>query len=178
MLALVGAGCFLVAQVAVWAYIARIGIARGLTEQFVGAAVGLSTIAATGAALGAAWIAGRTSRFRVMAICIPLQVLLMAMLLVSSSTVAYILFVFGFNMIWSLWVPFQMGLIAEVDTSGRFIVLTPFFQSLGIAIAPALVALFLTGRNYDPAMWIGIGFVLTSLILSLPLLRQENRERA
>jgi MFS family permease len=62
-----------------------------------------------------------------------------------------------------------MGVIAEVDVSGRFVALITFFQATGIAIGPALVAPFLSDDNYDPVIWAGIVFAVIGLLLFLPI---------
>lgn len=163
-----GSACFFIAQAAVWAFIERMGVAAGLSPALIGATLGGSVIAGIGGAFAASWLAERFERRGLMIAAMVGEIVCLLALLDGFSVVAYVTVVFLYNVFWNFWLPFQLGVIAEVDVSGRFVALITFSQAAGIAIGPALVAPFLGDGNYNPVVWAGIIFAAIAMLLFLP----------
>ena len=74
-----------------------------------------------------------------------------------------------YQLFWNLWIPYQMSVVAAVDTTGRFSVLIPLFQAAGIALGPALAAIYLETAGYVAVNVIGVGFAVLALLLFVPV---------
>jgi predicted MFS family arabinose efflux permease len=166
---LAGGTAFFVANTAVWAYIERIGVASGLEGDFIGLVLGVGVFASVLGPLAAAWIGDRINRFWVMAVALAGELACLLFLKVGMSGLTFALIVLLYQVFWNLWVPYQMGLVAAVDTTGRFTVLIPLFQAAGIALGPALAAVYLESAGYIVVNAIGAGFAVLALLLFIPV---------
>jgi len=166
---LFGSACFFVAATSVWAFVERIGVNAGFSSGFIGTALGFSTIVSIAGAFAASWLAGRVGRIWPMVIAALGQIACLPLLVEGVSPAVYVVAVLLYSVFWNLWVPFQMGVIAEADTSGRFVVLITFFQAAGVAIGPVLATRFLSGDNYLAVNWMGGIFAVLSLLLFVPI---------
>ncbi|MGI9292601.1 MAG: MFS transporter [Pseudomonadales bacterium] len=171
---LLGGTAFFIANTAVWAFADRIGVSSGLSSTYVGAVIGGSTVAAVLGAFAASWLSDRYNRFWPMLFAMMGEILCLALLANGINAATYMIAILFYSICWNLWLPFQMGVVASVDTTGRFAVLIPFFQSLGIAAGPALAAQFLTGDSYLPVPVIGVVFAVVSLVLFIPVTLKRN----
>ena len=169
LLGLLGGTVFFVAVSAVWAFIERMGVDAGLTNTFIGNALGLSVLASIAGAFIASLIADRFNRFWPMCIAMTGQLLCLLSLTGDINTTTYFAFVILYQIGWTLWVPYQLSVVAAVDNSGHFVVLITFFQSTGIALGPLLAAHFLSGVDYTPVLVIGAVFAIISLLLFIPI---------
>ena len=166
---LAGGTTFFVATTAVWAYIERIGVASGLTGEFIGTMLGIGVFVSILGPLLAAWIGDRINRFWVMLAALIGQLACLAFLRVGMEGLTFAAFVILYQLFWNLWIPYQMSVVAAVDTTGRFSVLIPLFQAAGIALGPALAAIYLETAGYVAVNVIGVGFAVLALLLFVPV---------
>lgn len=164
-----GSAAVFVGQSAVWAFIERMGSAAGLPPRTIGVALGMSVFAGLGGALVASRLANRQGRLLPMAVAMTGEVICLLFLFGGFTTAMFIAVVVVYSIFWNFWVPYQMGVVAATDVSGRFIALITFFQAAGIAVGPALVGPLLTDNNFDPVIWAGIGFAVLAMGLFLPV---------
>lgn len=172
---LLGSACIFIAQAAVWAFIERMGVSAGLSPALIGVALGGSVIAGIGGAFAASWLIERFDRLALMIVAMVGEIVCLLALLDGFSVAVYVTVVFLYSVFWNFWLPFQLGVIAEVDVSGRFVALITFSQATGIAIGPAIVAPFLGDENYDPVVWAGIIFAALAMLLFLPITMNTKR---
>ena len=83
----------------------------------------------------------------------------------TSFTIALVIF----NVAWNFSLPYQMDLITQADTHGRYIVLVPAAQTVGGAIGPAiagpmLVSIGASGVYIQLAVCMGAAFLLYGLV--------------
>ena len=166
---LAGSAAIFIGQSAVWAFIERMGSAAGLSPRTIGIALGASVFAGIGGAFSAFWLANRKGRLMPMVVAMIGEVICLLFLLGGFTTAIFFAVVIMYSVFWNLWVPYQMSVVAVTDVSGRFIALITFFQAAGIAVGPALVGPLLDQNNFDPVVWIGIGFALLAMVLFLPV---------
>jgi hypothetical protein len=67
-----------------------------------------------------------------------------------------------------------LGVLAELDETGRALPLAATFTGLGLALGPALAASVLTGGGYSPVLWLAAGLAIASVLLILPALRRAG----
>ena len=166
---LTGSAAIFVGQAAVWAFIERMGSAAGLSPSTIGLALGSSVFAGIAGALAASWLADRKGRRIPMALAMIGEVVCLLFLFNGYTTAIYFAVVILYSVCWNFWLPYQMGVIAETDVSGRFVALITLSQAVGIAVGPALVGPLISQDNFDPVIWTGIGFAILAMIMFLPV---------
>jgi len=174
---LLGGAAFFIANTAVWAYIERIGVASELEAGFIGNVLGIAVFTSILGPLLSARAAQRFNRFWIMMIALIGELFCLMFLSVGMGAVSYAVIVLLYQLCWNLWVPLQMSVVADVDSSGRFAVLIPLFQAAGIALGPALAASFLASNGYLAVNIIGAVFATLALLLFIPVtLGQQTAE--
>lgn len=166
VIGIVGIFIFYGGQSAVWAFVERIGIASGLTNQAIGNAIFLALLAGTGGALLAAVIGKAFGRV------LPLfgsMVLAATAVIVLASEPTLIPYTLAVMVIYTIWVyssPVLNGVIANLDKGGRLLAATSMTFCASISAGPALASALLDNSgDYSPVIWIGltalpIGFVI------------------
>ncbi len=130
---------FFVGQVALWAFIERLGDAAGLTATRVAGALSISAMAGLAGPAGAAWLGDRWGRALPLAVACAMQ--LAALVLIGTSELSFAVFLAAlaiFSIFWNFALPYQFGAMVGVDPLHRLIVLVPTFQAAGIAVGPIL----------------------------------------
>jgi len=166
---LAGSTSFFLAQTAFWAFVERMGADAEFSPEFIGVALGVSTLVSIGAALGVGWLTQVVSRFWIMLVAGLGELACLAALMGGFSATTYFIAVVLFQICWNGWVPIQMANIAAVDTSGRFTVLIGLFQAIGVASGPVLVVQFLTGGSFLPVNIVSGVFVILAVLLFAPI---------
>lgn len=171
ILGLFGTVIFFAGIMLVWSFIERLGIARGFGSEEIGAALSISGVVSLAGALSAAALADRLGRL------LPMLVGMVGILLsywLLATQVSWWSFVLAASLLaafWNFWLPYQMGAVAAVDLSGRYVVLIPFAQSLGVALGPIIAGRILTGDDFIPLMYSSAVFLIVCLVVFVPLLR-------
>lgn len=173
------AGCmvYFVAQTSVWAFLERMGVESGLSATFIGTSLGFAMFAGLLGALIASLIADRVHRLVPLVITVIGEIAVLTVLKGDMLPYVYLGGATLYQIFWNLSLPFQMGLVARVDTTGRFVVLITAFQGVGIAIAPALTAQLISGDSYIAVNYMGGIMVVISLLLFLPIVGSRSPGR-
>lgn len=162
---------------ALWSYQERMGLAAGLTASAVGTFLGLSVLCG---AIGAGLAVLTNVRF---GFSRPqwasYGVLIAAALLLTHKATAltYVLGAILVKVGWFYGYPLLQGALAELDRSGRVVVLASLLQVIGGAIGPTAAAL-LVPFGYTYVGWTGIFFYVICIPLSIGVLREMDRDRA
>ena len=175
---LAGSVAIFVGQAAVWAFIERMGSAAGLSPGTIGLALGSSVFAGLAGALAASWLADRKGRRLPMMLAMIGEVVCLLFLLGGYTTTIYFAVVIFYSVCWNFWLPYQMGVIAETDVSGKFVALITLSQAVGIAVGPALVGPLIAQNNFDPVIWTGVGFAILAMLMFLPVTTGNSRKVA
>ena len=160
----------------VWAYYERIGAAAAITGQTIGYALSASVFFGFVGSMTAAVLSARFSRVIPLALGAGLAILSIAILLTDFSTATYTLSAAIFSFAWYFTLPYLMACIANVDTSGRLLILSNLVTGLGTSTGPAFAALLQTSDSYAPVLWMGIIVILLSFLLISQLALQPSRE--
>ena len=150
---------------ATWAFLEIMGTDKGLPADKVGVTLGLGMISSAVGAFVAAWLGNKAGRnLPLIAIMI---VNIVSLIIIWQSTslmlfaVGAILFTFCVN----YGLAYFFGLSAEIDFSGRFVVLSATTLSLGGVIGPALAGRMMEGQGLESVL----AFSATCSILSLAI---------
>jgi predicted MFS family arabinose efflux permease len=135
-------------QSAVFMFIAEIGDRSGLDEQAVGVALTGTALAGLAGALLAAWLGGRFGiRWPIM-IGISGNVLAAVGLALVASALPYVLLNVTWNLAYYFVVPYLMGVMAELDDRGRWVVAVDAIWWLGTASAGPVGGMIVERSGY------------------------------
>jgi predicted MFS family arabinose efflux permease len=143
---------FNVAASALWAYSERIGTSLGLSEQTVANTLTLANLSSLTGSVVAYWLSRRWGQHRPQLIAL---VLMIGVYLIWSTEVTiptYVVGAFVFMNVWSLSQTYQMGTLAVIDNSGRYVALVPAAQGVGQSAGPFIGGLVLGWEFGFPEM--------------------------
>jgi predicted MFS family arabinose efflux permease len=136
-------------QGAVFMFIAEIGERSQLGEQAVGNALGATALAGLAGAVFAAWLGGRFGTRWPIVIGIGGNVLAAAGLALVVSAAPYVVLNLVWNLAYYFVVPYLLGVMAELDDRGRWVVAVDAVWWLGDAAAPAAGGMIVERSGYE-----------------------------
>jgi predicted MFS family arabinose efflux permease len=145
-LCLAAIACFYVMVGAFWAYIERMGVTAGFDDNFIAAALSITTLLSVVGCYFAYKISRRKGQSKPLLIA---PVLIAAVLIwLGMNTVAFtfVAVLLLYQPSWKAVDIFQLGTISIIDHSGRFIALVPAAQGLGQTLGPSLAG-YMVGRG-------------------------------
>ncbi len=161
---------FQMANMALLAFIIRLGKGYGLDTNFVSMALGLATWIALLGPLVVMVIGVRYGRFWPLAIGILLTLAGTALFHLSASPWAYLVANCGTGITWGMAIAYLFGMTAEFDKSGRTSALGGFISKMGLASGPMVA-----GRVLDAGLGFGslinlalIGLALSGFLMLFP----------
>lgn len=162
----------------VWAYLFLVGVEAGIAEQTVASWLTVSQFLGAAGAFVTVILQKRLGRF------VPLNLAILAgagaigLLLQSIDVVIYALAVCGFNFLWNVAMPYFLAVLADLDYSGRMVMIGVAMQMTGFALGPAIAAWLLQFGSYVTVNTAAIVFWLVSVVLAVPgLWAQHKRPR-
>ena len=178
LVALGFAGLFLfeVGIMGVWTYYERIGNAGGIAARTIGYALSASLFLGFIGSMAAAALSTRFNRLVPVAAGTGLAIFCTALLLTDFSTAAYVISIGLFSFAWYFTLPYLMACIANVDATGRLLILSNLVTGLGTSVGPACAAFLQTSDSFVPVLWMGIVTMLVSILFISRLALQPPRE--
>ena len=178
LVALGFAGLFLfeVGIMGVWTYYERIGNAGGIAARTIGYALSASLFLGFIGSMAAAALSTRFNRLVPVALGTGLAIFCTWLLLTDFSTAAYVISIGLFSFAWYFTLPYLMACIANVDATGRLLILSNLVTGLGTSVGPACAAFLQTSDSYVPVLWMGIITILASILFISRLALQPPRE--
>jgi predicted MFS family arabinose efflux permease len=165
---------------AVWTYFGQIGAQASLKASDVANGMSLAVLAGGLGALFALFIANKVSRWP--PLFIGLAFALLAMFLVFGEVnalqfaVAGAMIMFG----WNFSYPFMLGILAQLDVSGRLVAMGVAMSNFGFAGGPALAGLFFGAVVVAKVPLMGAGWIALSVlsVVSIwPALRAKETQQ-
>ena len=160
----------------VWTYYERIGNAGGIAAQTIGYALSASLFLGFIGSMAAAALSTRFNRLVPAAAGTGLAIFCTGLLLTDFSTAAYVISIGLFSFAWYFTLPYLMACIANVDATGRLLILSNLVTGLGTSVGPACAAFLQTSDSYVPVLWMGIITILASILFISRLALQPPRE--
>ena len=158
---LISFALFFIAQTALWGFLELLGADAGVDSHKTILAITLSTAVAVLGPLFAGFFGSRFGQFKPLVAAGIIQFVGLGMLLFFKIDflvllVSLSLFQFG----WTMAIPYQLGVLTDVDPTHRFIVLTSPAQALGIALGPVIGGVFIESLGYT-AMFLAVAVALS-----------------
>ena len=171
LLILIASIIFFSGIAATWAFLEIIGTDKGLPADKVGVTLALGMISSAIGAFVAAWLGNKFGRnfplISIMVINIVSLIIIWWSTSLISFAVGAILFTFCVN----YGLAYFFGFSAELDLSGRFVVLSATTLSLGGAIGPGLAGRMIEIQGFKTVLVFSAVCSLLSLIIYMVVVR-------
>ncbi len=165
-LCLAAIACFYVMIGGFWAYIERMGVAAGFDDNFVAAALSITTLLSVLGCYIAYGISKRQGQSKPL-LAAPIGIAaLLVWLGMHTVAFTFVTVLLAYQLLWNGVDIFQLGTISNIDHSGRYIALVPAAQGLGQTLGPSLAGYFVgLGFGYGAVMNLcATAAVCTSLV--------------
>lgn len=172
VLVLASITCFWAEQNALYAYVERIAHASGLEAGYIGFVLGMANLTGFGGAALVAWMGARAGRLLPLAMATVVQLACFWVLAGTLTPMTFLLALTLTATAWNVVNPFQLGILAAVDPSGRTLALAATFSGVGLAIGPAAGAQAISGSHYSGVLALSTILAVASLVLLLPPLQR------
>jgi predicted MFS family arabinose efflux permease len=157
-----------------FAYIERIGVHTGIAADTVAGMLGMGYLISVGGAL--ATILTANLRGRAWKISISLLVVAGATLLtIAGNPLAFRIGVTALFFSWYYFAPNLLGLMALADPSGRLAAAVTGAMEWGLAIGPAVAALWVRDGSFTVVAVMGVSGFLMAMLLLVPVLRHVSQ---
>jgi len=175
VIGLAGVFAYFTAQGGVWAYLDRIGTAHHIEAANIGMALALSAIAGLLGALLASWLDVRYGRLRPL-FCAALGTTVALLTLNESAAFAVFMLMTALNnFCWNVSIPYQLGALAQIDSTRRTVALSGVLSNAGLAAGPVVAAAIISERSVQNVAWMGMVFTGLSLLLFASILMRQER---
>ncbi len=151
-------------EMAAFAYMIELGNHYLFDVGFLSVTIAMSLWVGAPAALLVAWWSTRSGRLRPVVVGVVGTGFVVALLLVPAPA-AFVVANVGFGVFFSISIPYLLGLVSEMDDTGRMAALGGFVNSLGLATGPALAATLVGAGDVPRAVVLGVGLLAVSLVL-------------
>lgn len=176
--ALCGIVAFFIAIGAFWTFVQKIGEGAGLLPETAGIAISIATV---GGALGALLPVFLKDRFGNLApLLFGFVALLGSVYIIGGQTtvVGFSAAAFAFMFGWYFYHPYQIGVLASVDSDGRPAMASAALIGVGLGLGPSLVKVF-GGDGFSGVYLVStIGFIVGVVALILTILLSRGMKQS
>ena len=164
---------FFITQTSLWGFLELMGQDGGLNPEQSNLAIVLSTAIGVLGPLVAVFLGDSCGRFIPLFIGAIMQIaaLILLSLVDGLSVISYLLYLGIFQFGWNLALPYQMGVMVQIDPSRRLIVFVSTAQAIGIALGPLIGGLSIEAFGYGALLIVAGVFFLAYCALILPRAR-------
>lgn len=149
---------FQAVNMALLAYIIRLGISYGLDRDYVSTALGLATwVALLGPGLVIV-VGTKYGRFKPLFLVMGLTLAGTALFHFSGNKAAYLIANCGTGITWGMVMAYLLGMSSQFDRSGRTAAAAGFVSKMGLATGPLVAGQLLTAGY-------GFGFILNAALI-------------
>ena len=153
------------------------GISIELDPSDIGTALFLSTGLSIIGPLTASALANKINRNVPVCIALTAQLLIILSFQGDITWIGFTVRAILFQTAWNFTGPFLMGMIANLDESGRYSVLIPASQLGGIALGHAVIASLVQGSNLVLVNYFCAGAIFLSIFLFVLISGKINKEK-
>lgn len=133
---------------AIWAFQYEIGTNAGLESGLVGTVMSVSILISMAATLAAAIISDRFGRVKPMLFSMGLMFVGLITFTQSDTFLYFAVACCLLSVGWNYILPYQMGMVVDIDSTGRLSILMAAALTLGGAMGPGLAGMIVSGSDY------------------------------
>jgi predicted MFS family arabinose efflux permease len=160
--------CFQAANMALLAYIFRLGLASGLDRGHVSAVLGLATWVALAGPLAVVWLGGKWGRLALLSAAMLLTLAGNFAFHWSGNEAVFLLANCATGITWGFVIPYLFGMAATFDSAGQAAAFAGFVSKMGLATGP-IVGGALLGANADYGLMINVAVLVMAVSMALML---------
>ena len=175
ILSLLALFLFQAGNMALAAFIIRLGEHAHLARDFIGQALGWATWIGTAGAGLVIFMGTRFGRLRPLIAAFLLTFAGTAGFFWSESQPIFMIANVGTAITWSFVVPYLFGMISRLDPSGRLAALGGFVSKCGLASGPLVAGLLLREDNFDLLIWAALIALALSSMAAFAAARQVDQ---
>ncbi len=164
VLALVAVLAAHVAHGGIWAYLERVGVAGGAPREVAIAVLGAASFAGIAAGILVSVLSTRYGRVRPNLAALGVSITSLAVMTFVSAGYAFAVSAILFYIAWTFGLPYLMGVIAELDKSGRASMVAILMQNAGLMAGPLLFGLVWAGQGKEAFALMGMALYALALI--------------
>ena len=153
------------------------GISIELDPSDIGTALFLSTGLSIIGPLTASVLANKINRNIPVCIALTIQLLIILSFQGDITWIGFTIRAILFQTAWNFSGPFLMGMVANLDESGRYSVLIPASQLGGISLGHAVIASLVQGNNLVLVNYFCAGAIFLSVFLFIMIAGKMSREK-
>jgi MFS family permease len=164
-IALAAVFCFQAFILAVWIYAEPLSRQAGHVASVASAAFAVSLAAQVAGGAAATALAGRLSWFWSLTVAVALAIVTLFVMASLPSAPVFLAASGVFGFVWLFASPFLTPLAIEADPSRRAALLGPGASLLGCGAGPLLASFAVHGADVRPAVWLGVGLAVITLVI-------------
>jgi MFS family permease len=162
---------FFTGIIATWAFLEIMGTDKGLPADKVGVTLALGLISSAVGAFVAAWLGNKAGRNLPLIAIMIVNIVSLIIIWLSTALVTFAVGTILFTFCVNYGLAYFFGLSAEVDLSGRFVVLCATTLSLGGVIGPALGGRLMEGPGFETVLACSAICSILSLAIYMTVVR-------
>jgi len=157
----------MLSQQAFWSYSERIGMAADLNRSSVGTVLALGALSGLLGA-GCATIVGNfVTRPVIIALIFVIHIAAMSFFFFDLNIYLFAIGIFLHKFAWNFTTPYQLGMLAEVENSGKAAVFSVVISAFGVAAGAGFAALVVGNFGYREMIMGVMGFAVVYSLLML-----------
>ncbi len=129
---------------AYWAFIERAGAAVNISPELISGTLTWGQVFSISGTFVTVWLARRFGQLKPLLLALLIMVVTMLVLAGKVDKATFVFSVFSFSFFWIFIDVFQLGILSNIDHSGRYAAMVPAFQGIGQAVAPTLAGTLLS----------------------------------
>lgn len=163
--ALIALFIYEIGQGAIQVFLEQFGLRAGLGEIRIGEILGVAAFIGLSGGVVAAWMANRFGNLRPALIGIALNVIVAASLAMWTTPIAFAVLYVCWNASFYFVVPYILGIMSEMDRTGRWAVATDAVWWLGAAPGPAIGGYVVASAGYPGLAGLTVSVGVVAMII-------------
>ena len=150
----------------IWGFMARIGTLSGVGNDAIGTILTLSLLCGLSGALACAALGNRFGQRIPILLGMVMTILALALLKFSQEVFFFAIAACMINALLQFLCAYQMGLITDLDSNGRYTVMIPFILALSGAVGPGVMGVVLESHGAGVCLLICMGVTSLAMVLT------------
>jgi predicted MFS family arabinose efflux permease len=163
LLGALGFAIFEAANTAQFTYLERLGVSLTLSEQQIGTALLVASLAGIPGAFAIVLLGSRLGRMAPLTTGVGLSICGLLALITGESFASYLLGASLVGFSWAFCLPYIQGLLASLDPHGSAVAAGSASSTIGGSIGPGVAALALGGGSYTHVLGLSMCLLLIAL---------------
>jgi predicted MFS family arabinose efflux permease len=175
MWVLLGFWFYCCGEVGLWAFLERIGASKGLSVEVLSYALSGLSAAGICASLTIAFVPPDVSRTRILIAALAFGLVAVLGVARSNTLSQYVVSLAALGVFFFFTIPVILGIVSNIDTSGRSTALGLTVASTGQAIGPAVAGSLVINHDYTRVGWFAAVCYSLAIATVLCSLRRSHR---